>query len=121
MKPSLKTDWQNTTLVLGDLERWAATGRQLPEIDGTVFAGVDDLSTEFMALTGPSVVLSPLMMRGADVIEIATRLIDTGFAGCYRVVAMALPNPGIVRQEVNAVAPELDFDLIMIPSVLPVL
>ena len=121
MKPSLQTDWQNTTLVLGDLERWEARGRSLPEIDGTVFARVDQLSMEFMARTGPSVVLSPLIVRGADAIEIATRLIDAGFAGCYRVVAMALPDPGIVRHEVNAVAPELDFDLITIPSILPAL
>ena len=118
MKPDLQKDWQATTLVLGDVERWRSVGKRVPAVDGTVFAAHEQISTEFMALTQASLVLSPLFMRGADAVDIAIRLIDSGFAGCYRAISMSMPNPGMVRDEVRAVAPELDFDLISFPALL---
>ena len=60
----------------------------------------------------PSLVLSPLLARRFDCVDVAQMLHQIDFAGMMRAVGDDLPDPDIVRREVRALCPRLDFDLI---------
>lgn len=85
-----------------------------PPIDGFHFAVVGDLCPDLLAAIDPDLILSPLMVGPHDVIDIARMLAELGFAGRYRALAVALPRPDIVMNEVRSVAPRLDFDLFIV-------
>ncbi len=57
-------------------------------------------------------VLSPMVGDTYDCIDVAQHLFAAGFTGSYRVMTPALPNPGILRQEIRSMCPGLDFDLV---------
>lgn len=62
-------------------------------------------------------VLSPLVADGFDVIDIAIRLAELKYTGRYRAIAEDLPNGNMIRKEVRAHAPDLDFDLLMMSPI----
>lgn len=99
------------TLVVGDLDRWAAMGKDMPEVAGMVFTDATSLTARLLDSVAPDIVLSPLTLRTTDAVEIARRLHGFGFTGRYRVVAGEVPNAGMIREEVALVAPDLDFSI----------
>lgn len=101
-------------LVVGDIRGWRRAGRRLPDLHGFHFAGYADVTAEAMARIAPDVVLSALFAADFDALDLARRLAEIGFAGRYRALTMALPNPSVIRSEVAGVAPGLDFDLFII-------
>lgn len=104
------------TLVIGDMIRWKKLGRIPPDIPGFVFADIEELSPALMAEAKADIVISPLLIRGADAVEVARRLFRMGFDGSYRVLSGQVPNPDIIRQEIRNVAPKLDFVLMVVPE-----
>lgn len=103
------------TLVVGDLVRWKELGHDIPEIDGFYFVDFDDVSIETLEKIRPQVILSPLLGRSFDAVEVARRLEAMGYRGRYRVVTDGVPRPDVVKREVNAVAPNLDFSVLLLP------
>lgn len=103
------------TLVVGDLVRWQELGHDIPEIDGFYFVDFDDVSIETLGKIRPQVILSPLLGRTFDAVEVARRLETMGYRGRYRVVTDGVPRPDVVKREVNAVAPNLDFSVLLLP------
>jgi hypothetical protein len=101
-------------LVVGDIKSWTRKGRSLPDVAGFHFAGIQDLSVDYLETLGPDVILSALMGERFDALDVARRLVELGFKGRYRAIAGALPNPLAIRAEVRAIAPDLDFDLFII-------
>jgi len=101
-----------TTLVIGDLSAWGNAGRSLPDIDGFHFADVGDINPTFISRLSPGTILSSLVARDFDAIEIAKKLDKMEFDGSYRVIAKDIPNIKLILQEVRYVAPHLDFDII---------
>lgn len=101
-------------LVVGDLRGWRRAGRRLPLLSGFHFAGYGDVTAAALERIRPDVILSALFGSDFDALELARRLSELGFAGRYRALAMALPDPAVIRAEVWAVAPGLDFDLFLI-------
>lgn len=102
-----------TLLVVGDLRRWQLAGRALPSGDGLFFASFIELTREFLEHTMPDLILSPLVAQDFDAVDVARRLINAGYEGRYRAVAERIPQPEVVRREVNAIAPNLDFDIML--------
>ena len=103
------------TLIVGDMERWSTRDRELPVLPGLSFVDVSDLTAELLAHHNPDIVMSPLVVRDADAVEIARVLGTLGFSGRYRVVADDIPNSDVIQGEVSAVAPYLDFAIISLP------
>ncbi len=104
------------TLVIGDVMRWKRMRRELPVIDGFVFIDIGDLTYELLESVQPQVILSPLLSRDFDAVEIARRLNDVGYLGRYRVVTDAVPDPDIIIKDIRSVAPNLDISLLNIPT-----
>lgn len=104
------------TLIIGDLIRWQSAGRGLPDIDGIHFADAEEIDAALLARLKPVVILSPLMTRTFDAIDIARMLCDLGFAGRYRVLSEGLPDLALVQREIAFVAPTIDFAVVSLPT-----
>ncbi|MCC7319584.1 MAG: hypothetical protein IT542_01260 [Rubellimicrobium sp.] len=102
------------TLVVGDIVDWQRQGRILPRLRGCEFLGLPEVTADRLA--GVELVLSPLVAHHFDVLDLALHLGILGFGGMYRALAVALPRPSMVRAEVAAVAPRVDFDVFVIES-----
>ncbi len=74
----------------------------------------DELRDSALAIHDPQLIFSPVVAKGFDCIDVAARLSELNFAGAYRALTHRLPNPDIVKREVRAVFPELDFDVLTI-------
>lgn len=57
-------------------------------------------------------VLSPIVTRDFDAVDLAGRLRDAGFEGQYIVYATEVADEGIIRSEVAEIAPDLAFDVV---------
>jgi hypothetical protein len=73
----------------------------------------DDISAPTIAALKPDVVLTPLFGPGFDCLDVAHALLAAGYRGQLRAVVSYVPNPALVRREIAACCPGLDFDLIV--------
>lgn len=78
------------------------------------FVTFADLSARSLNQSGAQLVLSPLLGRGFDAMDVADRLSALGFAGRYRAVAACLPAPDTIIAEILAACPQLDFRIVML-------
>jgi len=117
--PEIDSDAQGSgllTLVIGDQTTWKAEFSALPEIDGFRFIDIADLTGKVFEDFPATIVLSTLFAGNLDAIEIARKLSDLTFRGRYRVVADGLPKPDLIIREVAAVAPDIDFEILNLPT-----
>lgn len=96
-------------VAVGDLPDDIAT--HSPDL---AFLAFHDVSAASLAVLAPDVVLSPLVADGFDCFDLAHALAEAGFRGRYRAAAVYIPDPGLVRREIRASFPDLDFDIIVI-------
>lgn len=87
---------------------WALLSR------GYRFACFSELNIPLLESVAPDMVVSALIGDGFDAIDVARRLACLGYRGPYRALSQPLPRPGLVRAEVRAAAPDLDFDLVVV-------
>ncbi|HHI71700.1 MAG TPA: hypothetical protein ENJ91_11905 [Rhodobacteraceae bacterium] len=99
-------------LVVGDIGHWLSTGRDLPRIAQTRFCDFEELDSGLLKQLNPQIILSPLLGRGFDVLDLVALLCTLGYDGRVRGMTPPLPNPELIRGEVQRVCPELDFDII---------
>ena len=59
-----------------------------------------------------AIVLSPLVGVAFDATEIVARLRDAGFRGLFVTYATVIPDPGLIRRELAAVAPDLEIEIV---------
>ncbi len=104
-------------LVIGDLARWRAQGRLTSSIERCNFARYADLSSDMLLRIAPELILSPIVSADFDVIEVAGWLQEMKFTGRYRAITEEMPNTDMVRAEVRSQAPDLDFDLLIMPEI----
>jgi hypothetical protein len=105
----------SNTLVIGDLARWKAQGRIVPPLDGFQFVDIGDLNADIVNEKEPDIILSPLVAEDFDAVDVAVKLIELRFQGRYRAIADDLPDADLIRYEVQLFAPQLDFDLLLMP------
>lgn len=103
-------------LIVGNIARWTAQGRAAIPCGTFQFNEIEQLTATILDDAAPTMIFSPLVGDDFDVMDVVEQLSDVGFSGQYRVIADALPNPEMIRKEVRAVAPDLDFDLLMMPD-----
>lgn len=101
------------TIGLEDAERGSVARRVLGALaEGVVSLPADEATPD--RLRGALLVLSPVMGRSLDAVELATKLKDSGFRGRWLAFAEELPDRNIVMREVGEVAPEVAFDLVVL-------
>jgi hypothetical protein len=81
---------------------------------GYRLACLGELDAGLLGAVQPDMVISALIGDGFDAIDVARRLVQLGYRGPYRALSHPLPRPGLVRAEVRAAAPDLDFDLVVV-------
>lgn len=102
------------TLVIGDMEKWIAEGRPMPPSNDLTYLDYHDLSSEQVSTVEPEIILSPLVAKAFDAYQVVKDLKTIGYQGRYRAVARELPNIAMVRDEISAIAPEIDFDIVVV-------
>ena len=98
-------------LVVDDNRNLHRPARHSDDIFGLHWTDYDGCDAQILLKTQPDVVLSPLFGAQFDAMDLASRLQTVGYRGRYRALAKSLPKPAIVRREVAAVAPDIDFDI----------
>ena len=88
----------------------------MPVLDGFQFITISDLSADLVRKADPEIILSPLVADDFDVVDVAEKLVLLGFQGRYRAIAPSLPDARLVLEEVRSFAPQLDFDLLLLPE-----
>ncbi len=83
--------------------------------DGICFAEFEQVEIALIAAS-PGMVLSPLLSSGFDCVDLAHLLHGFSYQGRYRVVSDDLPQPHIVRNEIRALYPGLNFDIVRFPD-----
>ncbi|MEN8895743.1 MAG: hypothetical protein ABF248_06605 [Yoonia sp.] len=105
----------NSTLVIGDMTRWKSPGRDLPDMVGLQFIDIHALDQGMINTQNPDIILSPLVSDDFDAIEVASLLSKLSYNGAYRALTDEVPNPALIKAEVRRHAPNLDFDLVVLP------
>jgi len=114
--PASENGTRATILAVGDLDEWTRNKGSLP-VDGSLaFASFAGITPELFEIFAPEIVLSPLLARGFDCIDLAQILMSMGFRGQYRAIADGLPDPEIIRGEIRFLCPTLHFDIVSISA-----
>ncbi len=79
------------------------------ELDSVGFAGTQ----------APALVLSPLLTPVFDAIDLARYLSQRGFRGRYLALVDRLPSANLIRREVQAQSPDLNFDVVVLDGSSP--
>jgi hypothetical protein len=82
--------------------------------------GFDDLDTVvFTGPDAPNLVLAPLLTPQFDALDLARYLSEAGFRGRYLALVDRLPSANLIRREVKAQSPDLNFDLVVLDGSTP--
>lgn len=76
-------------------------------------------SMSFSGPQAPALVLSPLLTPVFDAIDLARYLSQRGFRGRYLALVDRLPSAKLIRREVEAQSPDLNFDVIVLDGSSP--
>ncbi len=107
-----QTDRSATVLAVGDTREWAARGRRLPSDGHVLFVEFHEVTTDLLDQVCPRLVLSPLLARTFDCVDLAQRLGKLGYRGPYRAIDSGLPDPDLIVREVKSLVPGLDFGVV---------
>lgn len=114
MIDSVETAVSPKTLVIGMVTDWVSAGKPLPQDPTLKYVELDEISDDLLTQFAPEVVLSPLVGKGFDAIDVAVRLTSCGYKGRLRATSPDLPNPKIVAKEIRSICPGIDFDLLIL-------
>ncbi|UWP90329.1 hypothetical protein [Aliiroseovarius crassostreae] len=99
-------------LAVGDLVAGDVETLPLPDRDRVSFVEFSDVTEELIHHLNPGLVISFLMSRSFDCLDLALQLQAIGFHGKYRVMAPEITNPKVIKSEISAQAPGVDFDIV---------
>jgi hypothetical protein len=69
--------------------------------------------------TAPDLVLSPLLTAEFDALDLARILTQCGYRGRYLALVDRLPSANLIRREVAAQSPNINFDVIVLDGSTP--
>lgn len=81
--------------------------------DNIAFATLAAVDAALLERIRPAVVLAPLMTPAFDVLDLARLLSALGYRGQLRAVTPGIPDPHLVRREIAAACPGLNFELVV--------
>ena len=79
--------------------------------DTTALADFVEVTPELMQVLRPHVVVSSVLGRNFDCVDLAERLSDIGFDGHYRLIGHGIPQPELVLRELRSLFPNLRVEL----------
>lgn len=79
--------------------------------DRTAFAEFAEVTPELLDALRPEVVVSSVLGRNFDCVDMAEKLCAVGFSGCYRLIAHGMPQPNLVLREIRSLFPALHVEL----------
>jgi hypothetical protein len=105
------SDTGTVVLAVGDV--FSIRTRTAPGVAGdtTAFAEFSEVTPELMEALSPQVVISSVLGRNFDCVDLAERLCEVGFNGCYRLIAHGMPQPDLVLREIRSLFPSLRVEL----------
>ena len=106
-----RTHGTAVVLAVGDTRMWSEQGRRLPSDGHVHFAEFHEVTRDLLVGLRPRLILSPLLARTFDCIDLAQRLGALGYRGPYRAIDIGLPDPGLIVREVRSLVPGLDFEV----------
>jgi len=95
---------QSLPLALRNLSGAMVTIVKFPTIDRALLDRVQ-----------PDMVISALISGQFDILDLAAHLLGLGYRGALRAITPPVPNARLIRAEVAAIWPDLDFALIELP------
>ena len=98
-------DPRPTLLAVGDLDAVKAAPFTQASI---VLTGISDITPALLCTVRPDVVVSSLITRHFDCVELAERLLECRYEGRYCIIAEGIPRPDLVRAELQAHFPALE-------------
>jgi len=110
-------------LVVGNIDQWISSGRDLPNIAHTQFCAYSNLSADLLAYLQPDIILCPLLCEHFDILDLVGILDELNYSGRIRAMSPPMPNPDIILREISFEYPAMDFDLIEVqpgPKLRPV-
>lgn len=110
---SLPNSGHVTVIVVGDPAEWAQSGRPFPDASAMAFLSFEEITRSVLDTLRPSVIVSPVLSRSFDCIDLAVHLHWLAFKGSYRAISRDFPNPSVIESEVRACCPRLDFKIIL--------
>ena len=102
-------------MVVGDFANTVQAAR-IPDIDRMLAVDFAELEMAVRRDT-PSVVISPLIGRTFDALDIVIVLNNANFSGLYRILVEHDIGPNAVLSDLRAAAPGVDSDFLIIESV----
>ena len=110
---SVENDASVKILAVGSLEEWSQQGFSTPGSRGVIYLEFHQVTEEVIREMSPGVVMSPVLARDFDCIELAIQLHNLGFDGSYRAVGKGLPKPRLIEREVAQMCPRLNFEILV--------
>ena len=101
-------------MVVGDLSRWVEEGRDIGSLADVAYVSFCSLDQALLDTHAPGIILSPLVADTLDAMDIAARLAELGFQGLYRALSTGNGKSSLIKDEVRAIAPSIDFDILEI-------
>jgi len=102
-------------LAVGDTFDWNIAARSLPPGSTITFSEIDDIKDAFLQKICPDIVLSSLVCRNFDFIDLAQALQGAHYKGSLRVIVPNLPDPNSVISEARALGPDFDIEFFVDP------
>lgn len=98
-------------LAVGDVLSLRRSAKSNLAGDATAFADFADVTRELIEVLEPQVVVSSVLGRNFDCVDLAERLDGFGFRGCYRLIGHGIPQPELVLRELRSLFPSLCVEL----------
>lgn len=80
------------------------------------FADFLDVTDELVEALNPEVVVSSVLGRNFDCVDLAEKLDEIGFRGRYRLIGHGIPQPELVLREIRSLFPSLAVELDVVVS-----
>lgn len=103
-------DVEPVVLAVGDLFslKVQMDGRRVAD---AAFADFADVDAELIRSLRPNLVISAMLARNFDCVDLAERLSTIGFEGSYRLLSHGVPQPELVLHEIRSLFPDLRIEL----------
>ena len=79
--------------------------------DTTAFTDFSDVTHDLLDALDPQIVVSSVLGRNFDCVDLAEKLDSIGFRGCYRLIGHGIPQPELVLREIRSLFPSLRVEL----------
>jgi hypothetical protein len=101
-------------IAIGDMSGWAREKLYPLANEGIRLTAIGGLDETLLSVVNPGLILSPVVARDFDCMDVAAILNAACFRGMYRAVSERSVHPRMITSEVTALYPDLDFDILQV-------